>query len=216
MRHQEVIHVKDVVKYSLTNIIETNISNTHAVLIWETENSRVTYVSDLLKKKIGWESTFYTCIKNTDHIFVKFVERGFRSQAVSISILVFTLAKDLTLVLIAPKVSQLPQFCEHIYASTTENGLLNANSAANVSLLMRLMTAMSDERMNNWKRLSVAFAINHSQWNLNFNFIWLHILQKKWQLGNSLVVRFLPQMKTPHYSSWRELVWYLMIVNFRL
>ena len=53
MPHQEVIHVNDVVKYSLTNITEINISNTHVVLIWEIESSHVTYVSDLLKKKIG-------------------------------------------------------------------------------------------------------------------------------------------------------------------
>lgn len=214
MPHQEVIHVNDVAKYSLTNITEINISNTHVVLIWEIESSRVTYVSDLLKKKIGWESIFYTSIKNTDHIFVKFVERDFRSQAVSISIPVFTLAKGLTLVRIAPKVLQLRQFCVHICASTMESDLLNASSVANVSRLMQLMTAMLEERMNNWKHLSVAYAINHSQWNLNSNFIWLHILQKKWQQGSSLLVRFLPQMKTPHYSSWRELVWYLMIVNF--
>ena len=181
MQKPEAFHAPDVVRSSLTSITEKSIWSIHDVSTKAIESFLVISANVHSRRKIDFESTSCTYIRNTVLTFARRVVSGSPSLAAWTNTRAYTQVRGLTRVHTVRNLLLLRPFYGHIYVSITASGHSNVSSAGRRSHRTQPMIAMLDARMRSWRSTLVTCARKPSPWSLNWSFIWVPILIMSWQ-----------------------------------
>ena len=162
----------DAAKSSPTNIIATNIWNTHGAWTKETGSTPVTFATAPSRSATVCAFTSCTCMRNTDLTSAVNVASGFRNPRAWTSISESTAGKDLTNALTASRLSQLRLFWELTSDSTVVRNRLNAAIVEKLSHRTRRMIATWDAHIQRRSRAFVNFAAKPLHSHTNSNSIW--------------------------------------------